>query len=331
MLISPASRWPVLAVLFSAILLLQTGCGKSVEQTEPRADEPLPPDIVADVNGRQLTREDAEREAMFRFRTMSKEAPPDRHEHLRQEIRRRVADQFVIRTLLHEEAERRGLKASEEEKEVLMARFREQLPQGQTWEDMQRASPARAQKLLRDMERTILINKLLETLPSQALTVSQEEVDRFYEGIRRARHILLKVEKNATPEARAKRRAEAETLRRQILNGEKNFAEAALRHSDCPSAQKGGYLGHFPRGQMVPEFDRAAFSQAVGEVGPIVETEFGYHIILVLDNDIANTPALAEEHVRRNLAQAKQAGNVDAFVNALRKDARIRIAPEYKP
>ena len=59
------------------------------------------------------------------------------------------------------------------------------------------------------------------------------------------------------------------------------FDEAAAKHSDCPSGKQGGSLGSFGRGQMVPEFDKTAFELPVGELSPVIETQFGYHIILV--------------------------------------------------
>ena len=79
-------------------------------------------------------------------------------------------------------------------------------------------------------------------------------------------------------------KAKLETARDRILKGE-DFAKVAQEISDCPSGQRGGDLGEFGKGQMVPEFEQAAFSQKVGEVGPVVQTKFGYHIIKVTARD----------------------------------------------
>jgi parvulin-like peptidyl-prolyl isomerase len=62
------------------------------------------------------------------------------------------------------------------------------------------------------------------------------------------------------------------------------FTKAAQEHSDCPSAQNGGSLGWFGRGMMVPAFDQAAFAMACGEISDVIETQFGYHIILKYDH-----------------------------------------------
>lgn len=64
----------------------------------------------------------------------------------------------------------------------------------------------------------------------------------------------------------------------KIKNGE-DFAELAKQHSKCPSGRSGGDLGSFGPGQMVPEFDRVVFNEAVGEPHGPVKTDFGYHIV----------------------------------------------------
>lgn len=75
--------------------------------------------------------------------------------------------------------------------------------------------------------------------------------------------------------------AQCAALRSEILDAGADFAALAKQYSQCPSGQKGGDLGFFGRGQMVPSFEAAAFEQPVGEVGECVDTNFGSHLILV--------------------------------------------------
>ena len=81
-----------------------------------------------------------------------------------------------------------------------------------------------------------------------------------------ARHILVKTE------------AECLKLKTEIEGG-KDFAAVAKQYSQCPSGKKGGDLGEFFRGQMVPEFDKVVFSEAIGKVHGPVKTQFGYHLL----------------------------------------------------
>lgn len=83
-----------------------------------------------------------------------------------------------------------------------------------------------------------------------------------------ARHILVDSEQTAAD------------LKTQIERGA-DFAELARQHSSCPSGRRGGDLGEFGPGMMVPEFDKVVFSADVGEVQGPVQTQFGYHLIEV--------------------------------------------------
>lgn len=83
-----------------------------------------------------------------------------------------------------------------------------------------------------------------------------------------ARHILVATE------------AECLKLKTEIEGG-KDFAQIAKSHSQCPSGKRGGELGEFSRGQMVPEFDQVVFAKEVGKVHGPVKTQFGYHLVEV--------------------------------------------------
>jgi parvulin-like peptidyl-prolyl isomerase len=97
----------------------------------------------------------------------------------------------------------------------------------------------------------------------------------------RASHILLMYEgsqNSSTTRSKADALTEIEGLRAEI-DGGSDFAELAAAHSDCPSGRKGGDLGSFGRGMMVPAFEEATYGIAVGGLSEVVETAFGYHLI----------------------------------------------------
>src|SRR5690606_1261568 len=109
--------------------------------------------------------------------------------------------------------------------------------------------------------------------------ITDEELRAIYEAEQpgleiRARHILLQVAPDATPAQRNQVLAQANELRARAAAGE-NFAELAREYSQDPgSAENGGDLGFFGRGQMVAPFEAAAFALDVGEVSNVVETPF---------------------------------------------------------
>jgi peptidyl-prolyl cis-trans isomerase C len=86
-----------------------------------------------------------------------------------------------------------------------------------------------------------------------------------------AAHILCKTEKKALE------------IKEKLAEGRESFAEMARKYSACPSSKSGGDLGWFGKGQMVPEFEKTAFEGEKGKILGPVKTQFGYHLIKVLD------------------------------------------------
>ena len=123
----------------------------------------------------------------------------------------------------------------------------------------------------------------------RSMQISDEEIRKFYADNmsryqtaeeRRASHILIPAAASATPEEKAKAKALAEDLLKQVRQNPRKFGELAAKFSKDPgSAEKGGDLGFFARGLMVKPFDEAAFSMKVGEIAGPVETQYGFHII----------------------------------------------------
>lgn len=88
-----------------------------------------------------------------------------------------------------------------------------------------------------------------------------------------ARHILVKSEQTC------------QHIIDEIKAGNTNFSDAANEHSTCPSGKKGGELGEFQQGMMVPEFDKIVFNEKIGLYDKPVKTNFGYHAIEILSRE----------------------------------------------
>jgi peptidyl-prolyl cis-trans isomerase D len=135
----------------------------------------------------------------------------------------------------------------------------------------------------------------------------------------RARHILFKVPSSATPEQEAQVHARAEAVLAELRNGA-DFATLAKQHSeDTATAEQGGDLGYFPRGQMVAPFEEAAFSLPVGQISDVIRTPFGWHILQVEDKREAATKPLAEveQEVKDKLRDDKARDAAATFVDDL--------------
>lgn len=132
---------------------------------------------------------------------------------------------------------------------------------------------AELEKMKNEMLANFNIQKSLEKAE-----VKDDEVKAYYDENKAqfvrgasvaASHILVDSEEKANE------------IKAKIEAGEVSFEDAARENSSCPSGQNGGALGEFTHGQMVPEFDEAAFSMEVGELRGPVKTQFGFHIIKV--------------------------------------------------
>jgi peptidyl-prolyl cis-trans isomerase D len=119
------------------------------------------------------------------------------------------------------------------------------------------------------------MESIASTMPSDSGTQSGYENAKG--GLYAAHHILFLVPKGATPAVKDSIRKKAESVRAQVTSA--NFADMAKKYSQDNTASKGGDLGVFPRGMMVKPFGDAVAALKPGEISPLVETDFGYHII----------------------------------------------------
>ncbi len=162
----------------------------------------------------------------------------------------------------------------------------------------------------------------------QKVAVPPNDIQRFYnDNIQqfstpervRASHILL----NTGGKDEAAVRKQAEELLAKIKGGA-DFAELARKFSEDPgSKDKGGDLDFFPRGQMVPEFEQSAFSLQPGQVSDLVKTQYGFHIIKVVDKQAGTSQPL--ETVREQIQQTLAAQNADRQITDQAQKLAARI------
>jgi peptidyl-prolyl cis-trans isomerase C len=196
-------------------------------------------------------------------------------------------------------------------------------------------------KYRKNIEENMSIQKLLDLAVKDLPHATEEELQKFYndnpdkfnapERIR-ASHILLKINSKNTPEQKVEIRKKLEGIRTEIENKAITFADAAKKYSEDPtSAQKGGDLDFFVRGQMVKLFEDAAFALNPGAISPVIDTPYGYHIIQVTaikpagkDTFVESKPTIQtylDEVARRKAVQKyveglKQKASIETFMTA---------------
>jgi len=168
---------------------------------------------------------------------------------------------------------------------------------------------------------------------SGGVTVTEEELRKSYGDNaarytapeeRRASHVLIKVEKDASAADKAKAKAQAEELLAQVRKAPATFADVARKSSqDTGSAAQGGDLDFFGRGAMVKAFETAAFSLKQGEISDVFETDFGYHFLTVTGvkggqkKPFEEVRAELDADVRKARAKAEWAKVAETFTNTV--------------
>ncbi len=228
--------------------------------------------------------------------------------------------------VLLEEARRRGVSVDEAAVEAVVDQARERFPEQAAFDDVLARAGFRDVEQLRELVReSERIQALLAELESE-VELTELEVRVAYEALKPqlvrpeqvcARHILVDSE------------VAAGVLARSARAGADFASMAQTASTDRGSAERGGDLGCFGRGTMVAPFEEAAFAAEIGVATDPVESQFGYHVLLVYERVPAQVADL--EEVREPLEQQLRGERVQATVAAYQRVAGVRTYPERIP
>jgi peptidyl-prolyl cis-trans isomerase C len=244
-------------------------------------------------------------------------------------------DQLIYAELIYQEGLKTPPADLEKQVDFKMAQNKGKFGTSAEFEAALKESGMTEKELAEISRKDIVISNYIDTKIAPAIKVSDEEIKKFYDENRdrlgeepqvKASHILIGVDASATPEVKAKAKEKAEALLKELKAG-KDFADVAKTSSTCPSKEQGGDLGFFGRGQMVPEFEQAAFALKPGEMSGVVETQFGYHIIKLTGKKGGEAPKLEElkEKIAAFLKGQKTQKAVFDYVTNLKKEAKVEI------
>ena len=231
--------------------------------------------------------------------------------------------------MLSQETRARHVTVSDADIEGNVKQMRSQFPNE---EDFKKALAARGltlEKLRSDARVDMSISKMMDAELATQPGPSDTQVREFYDKnpdkfeTARASHILFKVDEKADEAAKKKVLAQAQAVLKQVKGGA-DFAGLAKKHSADGSAEQGGDLGFFNKGQMVPAFDQAAFSMLPGQISEIVTTQFGYHIIKVTDRKPVAFDQVSPK-IKEFLTEQQKRERAQAFIDGLKQKAKIEV------
>jgi parvulin-like peptidyl-prolyl isomerase len=255
-------------LLFCSVLVVFAACGKKEDKK-----------VVIKVGNDKMTYSALER----RFA----DAPATLQGYLNTESgRKQFMDLLVRERIMVESAKEAGYDKKAEYKESLKNYEQEQ------------------EKQLKEYRENLLVEMFVKDLHTGKIAPTEQEVTKYYEEYKeeykrpleiKAKHILLAS------------RAEAEKIVAELKNGA-NFSKLAKEYSIDPiSAQRGGEIGPFTKGDLIPEFEKAVFPLKVGQISDIVETQFGFHIITKVSEKVLPSRSMedAKEDIKRLLEKQK--------------------------
>ena len=305
------------------------------------ADEAAPKTGPAvTVNGKTMTYEEINAQIDAQMGAIKKQLPAEQMEKLapqldkmRGQLQQKMIDDFITKTVMAAEADKFKVTVSDAEVDAKIKEFEKRLPGNMTLESALAMSGTTVDKLRQEISFSIRAEKLVDQQVTAPAAPTAEQIKAYYDkNIKRftvpdkvhARHILVKVAKDADDDTKAAAKAKIETAQKKLKEGG-DFAELAKEYSDCPSKEKGGDLGSFAKGRMVKPFETAAFALKPGEVSDIVETRFGYHIIETLDKEQGRVKPLDEvsEQISTTLANKNKNEATKAYLQQLKDKATI--------
>ncbi|MDT4896311.1 MAG: foldase protein PrsA [Acidobacteriota bacterium] len=355
---------PVTAKIRVAILLAScvvlTSCASNTSSQSNANTTALPP-VVATVNDHPISTRLYEMYLQLGQDELGLDPKTEEGRAKIDKLREGIVSELIDRTLVTQDAERRGILIPPEKMAEAEARAVEQFG-GEKKYDAYLAE----HRLTRDEYREVIKNEIYSQLMreelSKGLTVADEEVRNYYEAHKgepmlqqpervTASHILINArpnlisqqlqrEKNLSGEALAsavreemeRRRKVAEELRGKAAAGG-DFAALARQHSEDPSSrERDGSLGTFERNTHTRAFDDAAFALKPGAVSAVVQTEYGFHVIKVTAREAAREQTLLEAtpRIRTHLLAEHEAARLTDSLKELRRKAKVRINEPFR-
>jgi len=319
------------------------------------------PEVVASVNDRSIATKLFEMYLKNGRESLGLDTNTERGRARIDQLREGIVSELLDRTLIAQEAERRGLSISTDKMTAAEQRTVQQFGGNEKY-DAYLAENHLTRDEYREVIKMEVYGEMMRAELSKGLSVTDDEIRKFYKAHQQdpewqrpervtAAHILIAArpnvisqrlasETNLSGEALAvavreeieRRRKLAEDLRRKAASGA-DFAALARQSSEDPSSrEQGGSLGTFTRNSHARAFDDAAFALKPGGVSPVVQTDFGFHVIKLSAHEEARSMTLAEATpgIRERLSAQQEAARLTEWRKDARRQAKIHVNEPFR-
>ena len=316
--------------LVTAFALLSFASQTQAAQNQPSKD------AVAVVNGSVISRSEFNAEIGRVQLQFSRKGQPLSGTRL-SEIKKKILENFIDRELLYQASQKNGIKVDEAAVNEQLTALKKRFPSEEEFNKAMSKMNLSEAAITSQLKQNMAIKEFIDKEFVQKITIPDKESKAYYESNPdlfkqpeqvQASHILIKVDSKADDAQKTEARNKIDKIQKKLQKGE-DFAALAKEFSQCPSNAKGGDLGYFRRGQMVPAFEQTAFALKPGTISDIVETNFGYHLIKVIDKKSGSTIPYndVKEKLEQNLKQKKIKEEVTSYIEKLKAKAKIERFP----
>lgn len=290
---------------------------------------------VAVVNGVEITEPDYKKTVETYKESISKMYGKDLWEQeikkgvkYKDEMKKAILKQMVQEQVIYQQAKKDKLEAKADEVDKQFKQLKESIKQDKEYEKFLKDNGIDDNFLKAQLQKDITIQNF-KTNFDEKTKISDADIKKYYEENKnkyaddevRASHILISTvdqdsKKPLSDEKQKEAKKKADELYEKVKSGD-DFAKLAKENSDDKgSAVKGGDLGFFSKGQMVPEFEKAAFSMDKGEISKVVKTQYGYHIIKLTDKKHKQyTFDEVKDNIKQNLLYQRYTEKVKQLVD----------------
>jgi len=299
------------------------------------ADTSKMPDVVAEVNGKKITKDELINQARLMQAQMAQASRGQKVPALDDAFYGQILDGMIAHALLLEDAKAQGVTVSDEELGPQLAALRGRFPDEATYKKALEQEGLSEKQVEERLRQEAVIQKYVGTRIMNEVAVTDQAARQFYNENQgkmqrpervHLRHILIRAEPNAAAADKQKAREKAEDLLKRLQGGE-DFAKLAAENSDDPASKvRGGDLAWLARGQAPPPFEQAAFALTKpNDLSGVVETQSGYHILQLVQREAASAVPFEEARpqITQMLQQRQAATRLDARVADLKKKAKV--------
>lgn len=320
-------RGLVFVVVMLFVPLWPASPGGAAEKMPSPADAAL-------VNGKSITVIELEKQMQRVLRDLkSSGRVPEKDEV--DNIRKELLNELIQMELMVQEGRRKGIRVEEAVVADRIKAIRTQFPDEGSYRSALNRDNLSESDLKAQIEKNMLVQELVNKEVIEKVTVTPDEGKAFYDSHPEAfkqpeqvhvSHILIQVAPKANDRDRKKARKQIEEIMKKVKKGG-DFSALAKEFSQCPSRERGGDLGLVQRGQTVKAFEDVAFSMKPGETSGVVETEFGYHVVKVIEKQPEKKVSYeeAEESLNGHLKQVKLQTELARYLEGLKAKAKVQL------